>query len=125
MRRSVLIVVLVLYAALIGSVTAGVFYARDVVAPQLDTEKGQRDWDAWRRETADQAAGKGPVTRREQKSREPPLVVLMRDYFAVCLTGALVFASLLFAVMVFLVQGILRTPAKTKNRLPPPGRAAV
>jgi hypothetical protein len=108
MRRSTWIVIAVAYAALLGAVTWGMWYARDVVAPQLNTEKGQHDWDEWRHEAADQAAGKGPVARREPKSPEPPLVVLMRDYFAVCLGGALVFSSLLFVVLTFVIYGISR-----------------
>jgi hypothetical protein len=107
MRRSTIILVLSIYAALVGAVTVGMFYARDEVAPRLDTRRGQQNWDEWRHEAADQAAGKGPVTRREPKSAEPPLIVLMRDYFAICLTGAVVFVSLLFGVLVFVIRGIL------------------
>jgi cytochrome b len=110
MRQSTAILMLAFYAALVGAVTAGMFYARDEVAPRLDTREGQQNWDVWRHEAADQAAGKGPVTRRDLKSHEPPLVVLMRDYFAVCLAGALVFASLLFAVLAFVIRGILAQP---------------
>ncbi|MEX2186601.1 MAG: hypothetical protein WD875_07400 [Pirellulales bacterium] len=109
------ILALVLYVAMLAGVTAGMFYARDVAAPQLATQQGQADWNTWRRE----ATGKGPVARREPKSIEPPLVVLMRDYFAVCLTGAILFSSLLFAVLAFVVRGIATTPTAT----PTPGMA--
>jgi hypothetical protein len=112
MHRSTWIAIAVAYAVLIGAVTSGMWYARDVVAPQLDTEKGQHAWDEWRHEASEQAAGKGPVTRREPKSSEPPLVVLMRDYFAVCLGGAIVFSSLLFAVFGFVIRGIISTPQR-------------
>jgi len=108
MSRVAHIVAVLAYVALFAGVTAGMFYARDEVAPALDTLQGHENWDAWRHEAADQAAGKGPVTRREPKSVEPPLVVLMRDYFAVCLAGALFFTSLLFAVMLFVLHGILK-----------------
>jgi hypothetical protein len=108
MSRVARIVVLFAYVALVAGVTFGMFYARDEVAPALDTREGHENWDAWRHEAADQAAGKGPVARREPKSVEPPLVVLMRDYFAVCLAGALFFTSLLFAVMLFVIQGIFK-----------------
>jgi hypothetical protein len=100
------------YVVLVAGVTGGMFYARDEVAPALDTREGHENWDAWRHEAADQAAGKGPVARREPKSIEPPLVVLMRDYFSVCLAGALFFTSLLFGVMLFVLHGILK-PAPT------------
>jgi hypothetical protein len=116
MHRSTSIAIAIAYAALIGAVTWGMWYARDVVAPQLDTEKGQHDWDEWRHEASEQAAGKGPVTRREPKSFEPPLVVLMRDYFAVCLGGAIVFSSLLFAVFGFVIRGIISTPKRPHNQ---------
>jgi hypothetical protein len=108
MSRPARIAALIAYVALIMGVTSGMFYARDVVAPSLDTQQGQQNWDVWRHDAADQVAGKGPVARREPKSNQPPLVVLMRDYFAVCLGGAILFSSLLFAVMLFILQGILK-----------------
>jgi hypothetical protein len=116
MSRVAWIVVLFAYVALIAGVTFGMFYARDEVAPALDTREGHENWDAWRHEAADQAAGKGPVARREPKSVEPPLVVLMRDYFTVCLAGALFFTSLLFAVMVFVMQGMFKPSTNSAAR---------
>jgi hypothetical protein len=110
MSRLGRLLAIVLYIAMLSGVTWGMFYARDVAAPQLDTRQGQANWEVWRREAADQAAGKGPVARREPKSTEPPLVVLMRDYFAVCLVGAIVFSTLLYAVAVFVIRGIVAMP---------------
>jgi len=45
------------------------------------------------------------VKRRAPKSAQPPALVLMRDYFAVCLGGALVLSTVLFATFMMLVRG--------------------
>lgn len=109
------LVTLVLYVAMLAGVTWAMFYVRDEVTPQFATRKGQADWQAWRHEAAEEAAGKGPVARRQPKSVEPPLVILMRDYFAVCLGGAILFSSLLFAVVAFVVRGIAVTRRSGAN----------
>ncbi len=77
----------ILYVAMLCGVTWGLLYARDVAAPHLDNAAGQKAWDDWRHDAAEQATGKGPVSRRVPKSAEPPLVLLMRDYFGVCVAG--------------------------------------
>jgi hypothetical protein len=99
-------IALALYAAMLAGVTWSMFYVRDEIAPRFATRKGNADWQAWRHE----ATGEGPVARREPKSSEPPLVILMRDFFAVCLAGAIVFSSLLFAVVAFVVRGAIKPP---------------
>ena len=50
----------------------------------------------------------GGVTRRTPESPEPPWLVLMRDDFAVCLTAAIVFSSLLFGAIVFFFAAVGR-----------------
>jgi hypothetical protein len=37
---------------------------------------------------------------------QPPWLVLMRDHFAVCLAAAIVFSSLLCAVMAFFISAV-------------------
>jgi hypothetical protein len=68
---------------------------------QLSTPEAQADWEKWRADTTKP----GPVARREPKSTEPPALVLMRDYYGVCLGTALFFSSLLFVVTMLLVRG--------------------
>ncbi len=48
-----------------------------------------------------------PVRRKAPSSDEPPALVLMRDYFGVMLSGAVLFGSLLFAVLAIALRGVL------------------
>jgi hypothetical protein len=113
-------IVAALYVAMVAAVVLGLRYTRDEIAPAMATAQGKADWQAWREETAKQAHGKGPVARREQTTAEPPLVILMRDHYATCLGGALVFTTVLFGVMVILVRGAVfcRTSDENTQRQP-------
>jgi hypothetical protein len=51
------------------------------------------------------------VKRRAPKSAEPPALVLMRDYFAVCLALAIVLSTVLFGTFMFFVRGALQQNA--------------
>ena len=72
----------------------------------------QAQWDRWRDAAAEQAAGKGPVQRRVPKSAEPPTLVLLRDYYVMCVAAFLLFGSVLFGVFMFLVRGIVSSPGR-------------
>lgn len=107
MRKPAWVFIAILYAAMVVAVILAMRYTRDKVAPGLATNQGQADWQAWREETAKQAHGAGPVARREQKTTEPPLVILMRDHYATCVAGAVVFSSVLFGVLVIVIRGAI------------------
>ena len=53
-----------------------------------------------RRDRAPCAAGPPSAT-------EPPALLLMRDHFAVVMSGSLLFSSLLFAALMLAVRGVL------------------
>ena len=73
-------------------------------------KKRQADWDEWRKTAAEQVERKGPVQRRIPKSTEPPSLVLLRDYYGMCLSAFLLFGSVLFAVSMIFVRGIFSPP---------------
>ena len=77
-------------------------------------KKRQSDWDDWRKTAAEQANGKGPVSRRIPKSAEPPTLVLLRDYYGMCLSAFLLFGSVLFFVSMIFVRGIF-SPAPARR----------
>jgi hypothetical protein len=106
-----------LYVALLVAVVGGLFFARQRALIAYGTEEAQSEWDAWRDDA--KKLGGGPVVRREPKSAEPPALVLMRDYFAVCLVIAVALSSVLFGTLVFLVRGALSTSSKFVDRSPP------
>jgi hypothetical protein len=110
---------LLVYIALMAAVAGGLVYARNRVIAAYGTDQARAEWDTWREDAKSQAEGKGPVTRRVPKSAEPPALVLMRDYFAVCMVIAVGLSSVLFATFVFFVRGVLGASATFVDRSPP------
>jgi hypothetical protein len=96
---------LMAFATWMALVIGGVFYARSQALLTYGSQEAQVQWDRWR-EDAKAMAG-SPVQRREPKSAEPPALVLMRDYFAVCLIGAVLLSSVLFGTFMVLVRGAM------------------
>ncbi len=111
-----------LYVALLAAVIGGLVYARQRALSVYGTDQAQAQWDTWREDAKTQADGKGPVTRRVPKSAEPPALVLMRDYFAVCMLIAVALSSVLFGTLVFMIRGALSTSATFVDRSPPEPR---
>ena len=97
------------YLVLVGAVVAMMIWLRQSAVPQLSSPKSISDWQEWKEANAqEQKAHSGPVERRVPKSDEPPELVLMRDFFAVMMVGALLFSSLLYWIMAWFVTGILK-----------------
>jgi hypothetical protein len=94
------------YALLIVSMLAGLDWARRALLAKLDTSEARQEWEDWRSEAKRQADGEGPIQRKVPKSSEPPTLVLLRDYYGVCVVGAWLFTTLLFAVLVFVFRGV-------------------
>jgi len=98
------------YLALVIVVVWSVYVARDWARVNLSTPESAADWEAWREDVRASQNHPSPVQRRVPKSTEPPALVLTRDYFAVSLSGAVIFSSLLYWVIAWLVTGILKSP---------------
>jgi hypothetical protein len=99
------------YMVLVGLVVGTMFRLRQSAVPELSSQKSISDWREWKEANVkEQQSHKGPVERRVPKSDEPPALVLMRDFFAVLMAGALLFSSLLYWIMAWFVTGILRAP---------------
>lgn len=96
---------LMAYLAMLAGVTWGMFDARERMLAVLDTPQARAEWEAWRAQVREEVERGGPVERRVPPSPEPNLLVLLRDYFAVCLAAALFFTSLLFLVLMILLRG--------------------
>jgi hypothetical protein len=97
------------YIIMIVAIVWSLRSARDWALTELATPEAMREWEAWREDERQQDDRAGPVRRRVPKSAEPPALVLMRDYFAVSLVGAVVFMSLLYWVIAWFVRGILQS----------------
>jgi hypothetical protein len=97
------------YLLLIGIIIWSVMAARHWAFTELATPEASREWETWREDERRQETQTGPVRRRVPKSAEPPALVLMRDYFAVSLVGAVTFMTLLYWVIAWFVWGILHS----------------
>ncbi len=96
------------YAVLIGTVAGTIFWLRQSAIADWSSPQSISDWQAWREDVREQQTNRGPVERRIPKSDEPPTLVLMRDYFAVIMVGAILFSSVLYWIIAWFVTGILK-----------------
>jgi hypothetical protein len=95
---------LVVYLADLVAIVAGMFWARQITLRTMDTPEAREQWRAWRESPPNQDSD-GPVRRRPPNSTEPPALLLVRDHFAVILSGAVLFGSLLFAAIMLAARG--------------------
>jgi hypothetical protein len=105
---------LIAYALLMAAIVGSMFWVRHTVFTQYSTDEAIADWQAWRGDVASQQTNPGPVKRDIPKSEVPPALVLMRDYFAVSLTGAVFFTSLLYWIMAWFVTGAIKNTQQPK-----------
>lgn len=105
---------LLAYFAVIALVIGGVNYMRSVATTIYGTAQAQTEWDEWREDVKELEKQPYPVKRRVPKSVEPPALVLMRDYFGVCLAVAVVLTSVLFGTFMVLARGAMSNPVQNK-----------
>jgi len=102
---------LISYAAIVALVVLLLLHLRNSTIMTLNTPQAQQEWEQWRtaarERSGDEGPVQGPVKRKVPRTREPPALVLMRDYFAVTLVGALFFSTMLFLFTVFVSHGIM------------------
>lgn len=99
---------LIVYLATMAALVGGLFAARNWALQSYDTAASRAEWERWRQETAKQAAGDGPVSRRPARSPEPPTVVLLRDHFVTCLLMGVMLSSVLFTTLMVMIRGVFR-----------------
>lgn len=109
---------LLVYLAAMASVSGGLAYGRWQALQTYDTAASRSEWTTWRSDVQ-KSQRSGGVRRRVPKSTEPPAVVLMRDYFGVCLALSLVLSTILFATFMIFIRGALAS-APANSRRPNP-----
>jgi hypothetical protein len=95
-----------LYFLLLALVVGGMVYARSRTLDLYGTPAAQHEWREWVEDTREQQ-GKGPVRRRTPQASRPPALILMKDYFAVCLAGASLLSTALYWTFALMLQGAL------------------
>lgn len=112
--RAAHLVWLTTYLATIVALVLGVLAIRRMTLREMDTPEARAQWQAWRDAAVNQDVA-GPVRRRPPASAEPPALVLMRDYFAVVMSGSLIFGSLLFAAIMLAARGAFSRDATGRD----------
>jgi hypothetical protein len=100
---------LAVYVVVMVGLVVWMLRTREWAVTQLSTPESIAEWEAWREDVRSEQSQPTPVQRRVPKSGEPPALVLMRDHFAVSLTGVILFASALFWTIAWFVNGIVRS----------------
>ena len=113
--RAVNLAWLAAYLVAVAVVVMLVLRARDATFRELSTPEAVAEWQAWR-ESAPNRTDAGGVRRRQPKSTEPPALVLMRDHFAVVMSSAVLFSSLLFATIMIAARGAFRSQLVSPER---------
>jgi hypothetical protein len=103
-----LIVCLLVYPLGAAGLVFGLSWLRAWAVDELSTPEERALWQEWKTAASKQDGTTGPVARRPPKSDEPPMLVLLRDNYAVIVVAALTFYSFLFALAVFIGRGMLR-----------------
>ena len=110
---------LILFVTMLASVIGGLIFARQQAIAVYGDQAAQTEWDAWRTDAKKLSQqGPGPVIRREPKSARPPALVLMQDYFGVCLALSLLLSSVLFVTMLGFFRGALSSAPFVDRSLP-------
>jgi hypothetical protein len=105
-----------IYLFVIGLVVAGLLYGRKTALRVYGDQEAQEGWDEWVKDVANEQPRAGPVARRTPKSAGPPALILMRDYFAVCLGGSLLVTTAVYWSLAFLLHGALTTSWQLDRR---------
>jgi hypothetical protein len=92
------------------------FWVRQSIFATYSSPESIADWRQWKSDVEREQTNPGPVQRRIPKSDEPPALVLMRDYFAVSLTAAVFFTSLLYWVIAWFITGALNHDVTTPSK---------
>ncbi len=111
-HRTSNIVWLVIYLATVTAIVLAMVHLRTTVVAQMSDQVEIDKWLAWKAEAGTKDNMQGTVFRRVPTSAEPPMLVLIRDYFPAVLTAVLTFYSLVFAFAWFIARGLAKAPTK-------------
>lgn len=96
-------------------VAAGVFYGRQRAFALYGDAVAGDNWQTWRDGVREMQPAQTGVKRRVPKSPEPPALVLMRDYFGVCLGGSLLLSAVLAGSVALMVRGAILSPGVVRK----------
>ena len=102
------------YAVWIGALLFMLFQARQYTFDHLTSDEALADWQRVKEDAREESGidkpVEGPVQRKVPKSDEPPQLILLRDYFGMCVAGTILFGTALFVVLMIAFRGALAKP---------------
>jgi hypothetical protein len=106
------LVILAVYLLMVFAIVYGMWAARRMALATFNSPAAARQWQVWRDQSSEEADPQGPVQRRPSRSPEPPALILMRDYFGVCLVFAVAISSLLYGALALMIVGAVARPER-------------
>lgn len=103
-------VILAVYLIMVAAIVYGMLVARRITLAEFGSAAAQQQWQTWRDQAIEESDREGPVQRRPSNSNEPPALVLMRDYFGVCLMFAIAMSSMLYGALALMIVGAVAKP---------------
>ena len=103
------------YVAAMTLVAWSVTAARTWALAELGTPESTAEWEEWREDVRADQGQPAPIQRRVPKSAEPPALVLTRDYFAVLMCGSVLFTSLVYWVLAWMIAGTLAAGSRATS----------
>lgn len=126
MRWNTPITILGVVTYLVVSV-ALVWWLMDVRTWSLENQNNpaaRAEWERWREVAAEPATTEGAVERRIPKSAEPPLLLMMREYFVMSVVAVLFFWTALFIPLVLMLRGVIAQSGSASFQADGPTKAA-
>lgn len=105
------------YFALLAGVLYAMDAARSYAVTQMATDESLADWRKWREDVRREQRSPEVVARRVPKSVEPPMLVLLRDHYPVLLGGAIMFSSILYGTLAWLITGAAASTSEQRAEL--------
>ena len=99
------------YVGMITVIVVKMTQARNRVmyAPDQIRQKDQQDWEDWVQKSNEHQDGQLPVQRKEIDLKRRPVsnaTTLLIQYYGVCLTGLILFSTLIFVVVMYMFHGV-------------------
>jgi hypothetical protein len=97
------------YLAVLTGIGAYTIHLRNqMLSDETEISKEQESYRQWLEVAKAQNGSTGPVQRTVPTSSELPMLVLMRDYFAVILGASIVFPAIILGFLLLALHGVLR-----------------
>ena len=100
---------LAVYLAVLIGIGVYVIHMRNqMLSNEAGIAEEQESYRQWLEVAKTQTGANGPVQRTVPKSSELPMLVLMRDHFAVILGASIVFPAIILGFLLLVLHGVLR-----------------